>query len=177
MSVTWLPGFVRRPLLGLAEHWPWKATFAVVGAAVWDHALQALEIYHGLLRTDPILVVAALALIMIDTVLGAGKAWFQSDFELDRWRQIAWKLIEYAVLVYISVIVANAALGTFAEPALALLDTAALLYICMTEWASTMQHLDRNPMRLLRRLTDMTKGDIGASIRDKDESGEGGRDA
>jgi len=137
-----MPTHVIRPCLSLLDQWQAKLPLALVAGWLWWASERLLGLYDQLLSTDPILLLMAITIFVLDWATGIAAALKEGE-QIRSWkfRQGAWKFLEYAAVVTVCVMLANAAEGKIVEPVFGVIDDAALFYIGGTEALSVVENV------------------------------------
>jgi hypothetical protein len=147
-----------RPCLSLLEYWQVKLPLALIAAWAWWAAERLIGLYDQLLSTDPLLLLMAISIFLLDWITGVASALRNGDpIRSWKFRQGAWKFLEYAAVVSVSVMLANGAVGTIMEPIFGMVDDAALFYIAGTEALSVVENVKGSRAAALRWLRKVRK--------------------
>jgi len=166
-----LPSHVIRPCLSLLDHWQAKLPLALVAGWAWWLSERLLGLYDQLLSTDPILLLMAISIFALDWITGIAAALKEGD-RIRSWkfRQGAWKFLEYAALVTVCVLLANGAEGKAVEPIFGVMDDAALFYIGGTEALSVVENVKGSRAAAIRWMKNVRRVMKGEWPTKKEES-------
>jgi len=146
-----VPSHLIRSCLSLLNFWQVKLPVSLIMAWLWLAAKRLFGFYDQLLSTDPLLLLMAISIFGLDWITGVAAA-LREGKEMSSWkfRQGAWKFLEYTALVAVCVMLANAAEGKVVEPLLGVIDDAALFYIGGTEALSVVENVKGSRAAALR---------------------------
>lgn len=154
-----LPHYVIRPVISLLEHWEIKLPIAFLLGWGWWVGQRLVGLYDQLLSTDPLLLLMAVSIFLIDWVSGIAAAIRDGEgIQSRRFRQAGWKFIEYTCVVAVCIMLSNAADGKLVEPIFQGFDDAALFYVGLTEARSVAENVER--AQWLQSIRSLTQGTL-----------------
>lgn len=163
-----VPRYAVNPILGLLDKWHFKLPLSFGGGVLCQHITSPVEVANnlpGLFHFNPTLMAMAVAFLSVDTITGIGRVLYEEGVEgirSSRLRLAGWKLIEYAGVLFIGLVLTNGTKGTWSASLFSWMDVAGFLYVSLTESLSIVENItrrDRGAARILHDTKDMALGD------------------
>ncbi|MEL6705518.1 MAG: phage holin family protein [Bacteroidota bacterium] len=164
---------------GLAYAWPQKLLLASLVALLLELAAFLAALYGRLFTVDPILLALVLLLLVADLVTGILRAHKQREPITSRaLRRTGRKFVEYVVLIFAGVGLANGFAETSVSVVTSGVDDAVLLYIALTEFLSILENVTgsrEGALGVLRKLRALQRGDVEEALHNPTPPGEAPR--
>jgi hypothetical protein len=129
---------VASPLASLIESWQVKLPVATVLGVLWQKVLYVLGLYASAIGRHSELMLLTGAIVACDLAAGLVRAWRDGQsIKSGHLRATGWKVIEYAAVVIVGLLVSDAIRHSAVVPdAAAIWGQATMIYICITEGVS-----------------------------------------
>lgn len=151
-----------RILNALQHEWLTKVLIVVIGTSIWEMLKHLGLLYADLLYTDPLLITLVATLLAVDWGTGiVAAARRREKITSRRLRDTARKVLEYAALTGIAIMIANAFQSTPVSIITTALDDATLLYVALTEAVSIVENVSGSRTRAVyywRQIRRVLKG-------------------
>lgn len=122
--------------------WPVKVVLTFLALAVAGPLGGFGEVVWKSIRINPVLIVLAAGMVVLDLAAGLYRSARKGEgLRSVRFRATGWKVIEYAGVVAVGVILSAAVRRSLLPSEAALADQAALLFVIMTEAISALENL------------------------------------
>lgn len=129
------------PVASLMAGWQVKLPVAAFGGSLWQHVLFAGDLYATAVGRHPELMLITATVVVLDMVAGLGRAWRNGhSITSGRLRATGWKVIEYALVVLVGLLVSDAIMHSSVPDAAAIWGETAMIYICITEGKSCIEN-------------------------------------
>jgi len=148
------------PLSTILQDWQPKLLISILGAITWGWLDEVFGLYSELFSVDPLLIAGAFFLWLSDFLSGLYRA-YQNRMRITakKMRQSVVKLLEYALMVAVLVVVSNQFSDTVFDIVTGTFDEVGLLFVSLTELKSVLENIygEEKARRIWKRLGAMWK--------------------